>query len=96
MDHDGTHLRFNTARGRLKERNLCRDPRLSVAMIDPEEPYRSVLVIRGRAEMTEEGADAHIDQLARKYLGRDQYPWRSPGERRVTVRVIAERVTGLG
>jgi PPOX class probable F420-dependent enzyme len=96
VDFDGTHVRFNTARGRVKEGNLQRNPKVALAVQDPDNPYRYVQ-IRGRvAEMTEQGADAHIDALAKKYIGKDRYPWRRPGEVRVTVKVVPERVQGMG
>lgn len=96
VDFDGTHIRFNTARGRVKERNLQRNPRVALAVQDPDNPYRYVQV-RGRvAEMTEQGAEAHIDALAKKYIGQDRYPWRRPGEVRLTVKVLPERVQALG
>jgi PPOX class probable F420-dependent enzyme len=96
VDFDGTHVRFNTARGRVKERNLRRNPQVALAAQDPDNPYRYVQV-RGRVvEMTEAGADAHIDALARKYLGQERYPWRRPGEVRLTVKILPERVQGLG
>jgi PPOX class probable F420-dependent enzyme len=94
VDRDGASVRFNTARGRLKEQHLARDPRVAVSVYDPENPYRYVEV-RGRAEITEEGADAHIDALAKKYLGKDRYPFRQPGEVRVIVRIVPERVSGM-
>jgi PPOX class probable F420-dependent enzyme len=94
IDHDDTHLLFNTARGHLKTRNLERDPRVSVMVVDPANPHERRLAVRGRAQLIDEGADDHIDRLARKYLGRDRYPWRRPEERRVTVRVIAEKISG--
>jgi len=75
---DGT-VGFNTARGRAKESHLNRDPRISLVMVDPSDPYKWVAV-SGRAELTEEGADRQIDKLAKKYLGKDEYPWRSPTE----------------
>ncbi|MGH7388477.1 MAG: PPOX class F420-dependent oxidoreductase [Candidatus Rokuibacteriota bacterium] len=96
IDFDGTHVRFNTARGRVKDRNLRRDPKVALSVQDPDNPYRYVQ-IRGRvAEMTEQGADAHIDALARKYIGQDRYPWRRPGEVRMMVKVVPERIQGLG
>ncbi len=96
VDFDGTHIRFNTARGRVKDRNLQRNPRVALAVQDPDNPYR-YLQIRGRvADMTEQGAEAHIDALAKKYTGQDRYPWRRPGEVRVTVKILPERVQGLG
>ena len=86
---------FNTSRGRAKERHLSRDPRASLLMVDPEDEFRWVAV-SGRAELTEEGADAQIDKLAKKYLGKDEYPWRNPEETRVTVVIDPERVDSTG
>lgn len=95
-DFDGTHVRINTARGRVKDRNLRSDGRVALSILDPDNAYRYVQV-RGRvAGMTEDGADAHIDALARKYLGQDRYPFRQPGEVRVIVRITPERVQGMG
>ncbi len=96
IDFDGTHIRFNTARGRVKDRNLQRNPRVALAIQDPDNPYRYVQIRGLVAEMTERGADAHIDALAKKYLGQDKYPYRQPGEVRVTVKILPERVQGLG
>jgi len=86
---------FNTARGRAKERHLSRDPRASLLMVDPNNAYKWVAV-SGRAELTEDGADAQIDKLAKKYLGQDEYPWRNPAETRVSVRITPERVDSSG
>ena len=95
-DFDGEHVIFNSARGRQKDRNVRRDPRVSLAIIDPENPYR-YLEIRGRvAEITEEGADAHIDKMAKKYLGADKYPYRQPSETRVIFKIQPERVNTMG
>jgi PPOX class probable F420-dependent enzyme len=95
IDYDGTHVRFNTAKGRVKAKNIARDPRVALAIQDPDNPYR-YLQVRGRVvEVTEEGADQHIDALARRYLGQDRYPWRQPGEVRVMVKIRPERVQGL-
>jgi PPOX class probable F420-dependent enzyme len=91
---DGT-IGFNTARGRAKERHLSRDPRASLLMVDPNNSYKWVAV-SGRAELTEDGADAQIDKLAKKYLGQDEYPWRNPAETRVSVRITPERVDSSG
>ena len=96
VDYDGTHVRFNTARGRVKDKNLQRNPKVALSILDPENPYR-YLQVRGRVvEMTEQGADAHIDALAKKYLGKDKYPYRKPGEVRVIVKVLPETVQTLG
>jgi PPOX class probable F420-dependent enzyme len=94
VDHDGRHLTFNTARGRVKTDNLERDPRVSVIVFDPANPFEKTLVVRGRAELVDEGADDHIDRLAKKYTGQDRYPWRRPDEQRVSVRVTAEKISG--
>ena len=95
VDFDGTHVRFNTAQGRVKVKNLARDPRVALSIQDPDNPYRYVQV-RGRVvEATERGADAHIDALAKKYIGQDRYPWRRPGEVRVLVKILPERVHGM-
>lgn len=91
IDRDGDTVVFNTAKGRAKHRNLQRDPRISVAVLDADQPY-SYLQVRGRAEFVEEGADAHIDKMAKKYLGKDEYPFRKEGEERIIVRVAAEAV----
>ncbi|MGH7419174.1 MAG: PPOX class F420-dependent oxidoreductase [Candidatus Rokuibacteriota bacterium] len=96
IDYDGSHIRFNTARGRVKTRNLERNPKVALSIQDPENPYRYVQV-RGRvAEMTEKDADAHIDALTKKYLGQDRYPYRQPGEVRVTVKVAPEKIQSMG
>jgi PPOX class probable F420-dependent enzyme len=96
LDFDNGLIRFNTARGRVKERNLRANPKVALSIQDPDNPYRYVQ-IRGRvAEMTEQGADAHIDALAKKYLGQDRYPFRQPGEVRVLVKVRPEHVQTMG
>ena len=96
VDYDGTHIRFNTAKGRVKDQNLRRNPAVALSILDPDNPYR-YLQVRGRvAEITETGADAHIDSLAKKYLGQDEYPWRKPEEQRITVRIHPSRVEATG
>lgn len=83
---------LNTAEGRAWPTNLERDPRVTLTVMNMENPYEYVS-IRGRvAERTHEGADAHIDALAMKYLGQETYPYRQPGERRVIVKVAPESV----
>ena len=92
IDYDGENVVFNTAEGRAKPRNIRRDPRVSVFVVDRNDPYAWVSVT-GRAEMTTEGADEHIDKLSEKYTGRTPYASRAPGEQRLLVRVRPERVT---
>ena len=92
VDFDGTNVIINTARGRVKARNLAREPRVALSIADPDNPYR-YLGIQGRVvEMTETGGDAHIDKMAKKYLGKDTYPFRTPGEKRVIVKIAPEKV----
>ncbi|MGH9165646.1 MAG: PPOX class F420-dependent oxidoreductase [Acidimicrobiales bacterium] len=93
IDTDGTDVLFNTAKGRVKHRNLLKNPAVAISFVDDENPYR-MIEIRGRAEMTDEGSDQHIDAMARKYLGQDSYPFRQPGEERVIVRVHPTAVAG--
>ena len=96
IDREGEYIRFNTARGRVKTNNLERSPKIALSIQDPENPYRYIQV-RGRvAEVTEKGADAHIDALAKKYLGQDRYPYRKAGEVRVTVKVMPEKIQSMG
>jgi PPOX class probable F420-dependent enzyme len=94
VDGDGTVL-FNTAYGRAKQRYLADDPRVSLAVVDPGDPYRWIAV-SGTAVLVDEGADDHIDRLAKKYLGEDSYPFRARGERRVTVRITVEKIDSRG
>src|SRR6266852_5716608 len=87
VDFDGTHIRFNTAKGRVKDKNLRRSPIVALAIMDPDNPYR-YLQVKGRiVEVTEAGADAHIDALAKKYIGHDRYPGGKPGEVRVMYKI---------
>ncbi len=96
VDTDGEHVIFNSAKGRQKDRNVRRDPRVALAIVDPDNPYR-YLEVRGKvAEITEQGADAHIDKMAKKYLGQDKYPYRQAGEVRVVYKVRPEHTTTMG
>ena len=96
VDVDEDDILINTAEGRLKARNMREDPRVALSVPDPDDPYRA-LIVRGRVvEMTDEGADEHIDALAKKYLGEDRYPFRQPGEERVKVRIEPEQATVTG
>lgn len=89
-DFDGTHVVVNSAKGRQKDRNMRRDPRVALSVQDPDDPYR-YLEVRGRVEeITEQDADAHIDALAKRYMGVDEYPNRAPGEVRVIYRIVPE------
>ncbi len=92
---DGGTVAFNTAYGRAKPKHLETDPRAAVLVVDPNDSYKWVAV-DGPAELTTDGADAQIDKLAKKYLGKDEYPWRKPEEKRVTVRITPEHITTSG
>jgi PPOX class probable F420-dependent enzyme len=96
VDRDGDDVVFNTAQGRVKARNLQRDARVAVTVIDPDDPY-NVVAFRGTVtEVSTEGADAHIDALAKKYLGVDSYPMRREGEVRIKVRVQPDKIAMQG
>lgn len=96
-DFEDGYVLVNTARGRQKDRNMKRDPHVSLAISDPDNPYR-YLEVRGQAEEVAAGgvADQHIDKMAKKYLGQDKYPYRQPGEVRVLYRVKPERTSSMG
>ena len=91
FDMQGEFMRINTARGRVKDRNMTARPIVSLAIMDPEDPYRYIHLRGTVVETTEEGAREHIDLLAKKYLGSEKYPWYD-GEVRVTYIVRIDRV----
>lgn len=96
VDFDGKHVLINTAKGRVKTRNLEREKRVALSIADPENPYRYV-GIQGRVTgMTEAGADAHIDKMAMKYMGKEKYPLRAAGEVRVIVTIAPDKVFTMG
>ena len=86
---------FNTETGRAKPRHIENDPRVSLLVVDPQDPLRWVS-IAGLAEMTMEGADEQIDKLAKKYLGEDEYPWGNPEAQRLCVRIRPDHVEATG
>jgi len=96
VDYDGQYVRINSAKGRVKDLNIRRDPRVAISLQDPANPYR-YLEIRGRVtEITEVGADDHINKLSQKYLGKPVYPFRQPGEVRVVYRIEPHKVSSMG
>ena len=92
VEAEGERLALNTAEGRDWLANVRRDPRIEVLVANRENPYEYA-TFRGRVEEdTHDGADDHIDRLAKKYLGQDSYPFRSPSEQRVRLLVAPEQV----
>ncbi len=95
VDIDGDRILVNTAEGRVKPRNVRRDARVAISIHNQENPYSSAF-IRGRVvEITHEGADEHIDKLAKKYIGQDTYPYRQPEEQRVILVIEPEHVGSM-
>ena len=95
-DFDGTNVRVNSAKGRVKDKNMRRSKKVALSVQDPENPYRYLAMLGEVVEITEEGADAHIDALAKKYLGKDKYPFRGPGEVRVIYKIRPVNVHTMG
>jgi len=96
VDFDGTNIIVNTAVGRAKTKNLDREPRVALSVADPDNPYRHMAIQGHVIEMTEQGADAHIDKMAKKYFDKDVYPGRAPGEKRVIVKITPEKFHTMG
>jgi PPOX class probable F420-dependent enzyme len=87
FDYTNGRIRVNSAKGRVKVRNMQEGAPVALSILDPDDPYRYIQ-IRGRVKrVTEEGAAAHIDSLAKKYLGKDKYPWATPGQVRITFEI---------
>jgi len=96
VDFDGEYILVNTVEGRQKPRNIRRDPRVAISVTREGNPF-AFAQVRGRVvEITSEGAEEHIDRLAKKYLGRDKYPLRQPGEQRVIFKIVPEHVSSMG
>src|SRR5215472_4632396 len=96
FDYTDGVIRMNTAKGRVKSRTLRPGAGVALAIMDPDNAYRYIQ-IRGRVKRAvEQGADAHIDSLAKKYLGKDTYPFRQPGEVRVMYEIEPVSVSGMG
>jgi len=95
VDYDGASVIVNSARGRRKDKNMKVGASVALAIMDPDNPYRH-LQIRGRvSDVTEKGADQHIDRMAKKYLGQDKYPFREPGEVRVIYKIAPSSTSGM-
>ena len=96
IDYDGRFVVVNSAKGRLKDKNMRRNKKVALSVADPENPYRYLAVQGHVTDVTEQGADAHIDTMAKKYLGKDKYPFRAPGEVRVLYKIEPDKVSTYG
>jgi len=94
-DLDGSTIRINSAKGRVKDKNMRRNKKVALSIFDPDNPYRHLAIQGEVVEITEQGADAHIDALAKKYLGKDKYPFRQPGEVRVIYKIRPDHVSHI-
>jgi len=95
IDYRNGRIAFNTARGRVKDKNLKEGARIALSIQDPDNPYRYVQVRGTVAKVTEDGADQHIDALAKKYMGVDKYPFHTPNEKRVIYEIEATSAQGM-
>ncbi len=96
VEDDGSHVLINTAKGRLKTGNIERNPKVAVSVVDKANDWRYVIVRGTVEEMQEEGADAHIDKMAKKYINQDVYPYHNPKEQRVILRIKPHHVLEQG
>ena len=95
VDTENGVVRFNTAEGRAKPEHMRQDPRVAITVIDPQDTHKWISV-SGRATLTHDGADAHIDRLAKKYLNEDVYPWHDPDAPRISVTIDADTIDAVG
>jgi PPOX class probable F420-dependent enzyme len=95
-EFDGVLIWVNSAKGRVKDKNMRRDKRVALSIQDPDNAYRYLAIQGEIVEITEDGADTHIDRLAKKYLGKDRYPFRGPGEVRVIYKIRPDKVSTVG
>jgi PPOX class probable F420-dependent enzyme len=96
VDFDGTHVLVNSARGRQKDKNMQKNGRVALSILDPDNPYRYLQIMGKVADITEEGADAHIDKMAKKYMDKDSYPYRNAQEVRVVYKILPEKTQHMG
>jgi PPOX class probable F420-dependent enzyme len=95
FDYTNGIIRVNTAKGRVKQRNMQQGSPVALSIMDPDNPYRYIQARGKVTRMTEEGASAHIDSLAKKYLGKDKYPFSQPGEVRVMYEITPTAAHGM-
>jgi PPOX class probable F420-dependent enzyme len=93
IDEKNGVILINTAVGRLKQKNLSRDPRVSISMVEGRDNPYSMITIKGKAvEQTMNGADEHIDKLAKRYLNSDRYPAHSPNVKRIIIKIKPQKI----
>jgi len=93
VDHDGELIIVNTAEGRIKLRNVTKDPRVAVSIFEQDNPYNKILIRGTVVEIAKKGAEEHIDKMAMKYRGLAKYPWRQPGISRVLIKIRPSRIS---
>jgi PPOX class probable F420-dependent enzyme len=96
IEYDGTHVRFNTEEKRAKVKHMKKNPRVALSVANAENPYHYIEIRGTVVETTTEGADEMIDRLAKKYLGQDKYPFNKPGDVRLIVKILPDKVLGIG
>jgi PPOX class probable F420-dependent enzyme len=96
FEFDGEQLVISQTKTRQKYRNVQKDPRVAVSIIDPENPYRYVEVRGEVVDIADDEGNAFINKMAKKYIGQDVYPWHQPGDERVVVRIQPKRATSMG
>jgi PPOX class probable F420-dependent enzyme len=96
IEYDGTYVRFNTEEKRAKVKHMKKNPRVAVCVSNAENTDHYVEIRGTVVEMTNEGADEMLDRLTKKYLGVDKYPYTRPGDVRVVVKILLEKVLGMG
>jgi PPOX class probable F420-dependent enzyme len=92
IDHEGDNILMNTAKGRVKLRNIARDPRVAITVADSNNPYDRIVILGRVVNQTEQGAEAHIDKLAKKYTGANKYQKSSPSEQRIILKIEPSRI----
>ena len=96
VDIEDSYILINTAIGRIKQKNVARDPRVSLSVVDNNNPYHMVTVTGEIVEqITGDEAENHIDKLAKKYLNKDKYPGRAPGEKRILLKIKPKKVVHM-
>ncbi len=96
VEYDGTHVLFNTEEKRAKVKHMRKNPRIALSVLNAANPYQYVEIRGSVVDITTEGADEMIDRLAKKYMGKDKYPFNKPGDVRVVVKILPEKVLGMG